>query len=179
MSGKPSKAFKWCVYALRVAKVRFVVGSRLKIASGKPLYLGKNTRLILGEGASLVVGSGVYLSPGSVLQVDNDATLVMEDGVLMNEGCRVTVVEPLRVGDGTLFGLNVQVCDRDSILIGRGSARSCFTRRPPSGGFAGFVPTWSSRVAARLRIARLSQRTPFSRATFPKRACCTLAPLHG
>lgn len=113
MSGKLSKAFKWGASALRVAKVRFVAGSRIKIASGKPLYLGKNVRLILGEGSSLVVGSGVYLSPGCVIWVDDGASLVLEDGVFMNEGCRVTVAESVRVGDDTLFGPNVQVYDHD------------------------------------------------------------------
>lgn len=113
MSGKLSKAFKWGASALRVAKVRFVVGSRLKIASGKPLYLGKGARVILGEGASLSIGVGVYLSSECFVQVNNGATLVLEDGVYMNEGCRVTVVESAHIGAGTFFGPNVQNYDHD------------------------------------------------------------------
>lgn len=31
----------------------------------------------------------------------------------MNEGCRVTVAESVRIGDDTLFGPNVQVYDHD------------------------------------------------------------------
>lgn len=91
MSGKVSKAFKWGVSAFRVAKVRAAAGSRMKVAPGKPLYLGKGARVALGEGASLVI----------------------EDGVYMNEGCRVTVVESARIGTNTLFGPNVQVYDHD------------------------------------------------------------------
>ena len=133
MSGKLSKVFKWGASALRVAKVRFVTGSRIKIASGKPLYLGKNVRLIMGEGSSIIVGSGAYLSPGCVIRVDDGATLVLEDGVYMNEGCRVTVVESARIGAYTLFGPNVQVYDHDH-EFDRGGVRSELLHAPVSIG---------------------------------------------
>ena len=45
--------------------------------------------------------------------VDDGATLVLEDGVFMNEGCRITVAESVRVGDDTLFGPNHKVYDHD------------------------------------------------------------------
>lgn len=161
MSGKLSKAFKWGASALRVAKVRFVAGSRLKIASGKPLYLGKNVRLILGEGSSLVVGSGVYLSPGCFIWVDDGASLVLEDGVFMNEGCRVTVVESVRVGDDTLFGPNVQVYEHDHELNREGVCSVLLHAPTYIGRRCWLCATWSPRVAARLRdcgsFARLSQ----------------------
>lgn len=108
-----AKAFKWAASALRVAKVRVVAGGRIKVASGKPLYLGKGARVMLGEGASLDVGTGVYLSPGCVVQIGDRASLVLEDGVYMNEGCRVTVVESAHIGADTLLGPNVQVYDHD------------------------------------------------------------------
>lgn len=108
-----AKALKWGASALRVARVRVVGGNRLKIASGKPLYLGKGARVILGEGASLSIGAGVYLSPECFIQVNKRATLVLEDGVYMNEGCRVTVVESAHIGADTLFGPNVQIYDHD------------------------------------------------------------------
>lgn len=133
MSGKLSKAFKWGASALRVAKVRFVVGSRLKIASGKPLYLGKGARVILGEGASLSIGVGVYLSSECFVQVNNGATLVLEDGVYMNEGCRVTVVESAHIGAGTFFGPNVQIYDHDH-EFDRGGVRSELLHAPVSIG---------------------------------------------
>ncbi len=148
MSGKLSKAFKWGASALRVAKVRFVAGSRLKIASGKPLYLGKNVRLILGEGSSFVVGSGVYLSPGCVMRIDDGSTLVLEDGVFMNEGFRVSVAEPVHVGDGTLFGPNVQVYGHDHELNREGVC-SVMPHAPTSiGRRCWLCATWSPRVTA-------------------------------
>lgn len=171
-----AKALKWAASALRVAKVRVVGGNRLKIASGKPLYLGKGARVILGEGASLSIGAGVYLSPECFIQVNKRATLVLEDGVYMNEGCRVTVVESAHIGADTLFGPNVQIYDHDHEFDRGGSARSCFTHRFRSDIIAGCAPTRSSRVVARSRIVRSSRRTPSLRATFPKRAHCT--PVH-
>ncbi len=113
MSGKLAKALKWVASAVRVAKARVTAGGRMRVAAGKPLYLGKGTRIDLGEGASCSFGSGVYLSPGCVVQVSDGANLTIEDGVYMNEGCRVTVVESARVGSGTLFGPNVQIYDHD------------------------------------------------------------------
>ena len=117
---KIAKALKWGASALRVAKVRVVTGNRLKIASGKPLYLGKGARVILGEGASLSIGAGFYLSPECFVQVNKGATLVLEDGVYMNEGCRVTVVESARIGADTLLGPNVQIYDHDHEFDRRG-----------------------------------------------------------
>ena len=117
---KIAKALKWGASALRVAKVRVVTGNRLKIASGKPMYLGKGARVILGEGASLSIGAGVYLSPECFVQVNKGATLVLEDGVYMNDGCRVTVVESARIGADTLFGPNVQIYDHDHEFDRRG-----------------------------------------------------------
>lgn len=117
---KIAKALKWGASALRVAKVRVVTGNRLKIASGKPLYLGKGARVILGEGASLSIGAGLYLSPECFVQVNKGATLVLEDGVYMNEGCRVTVVESARIGADTLLGPNVQIYDHDHEFDRRG-----------------------------------------------------------
>lgn len=113
MSGKVSKAFKWGVSALHVAKVRAAAGGRMKVAPGKPLYLGKGSRVVLGEGTRPTVGAGAYLSPGCVVEVGDGANLAIEDGVYMNEGCRVTVVESARIGADTLFGPNVQVYDHD------------------------------------------------------------------
>lgn len=84
------------------------------------------------------------------------------------------VAESVRVGDDTLFGPNVQVYDREHEFNREGSPRSCFMHRLPSGGAAGFVPTWSSRVAVRLRIVRSSQPTPLLLVTFSKRARCVL-----
>lgn len=117
---KIAKALKWGASALRVARVRIVTGNRFKIASGKPLYLGKGARVILGEGASLSIGAGVYLSPECFVQVNKGATLVLEDGVYMNEGCRVTVVESAHIGAKTLFGPNVQIYDHDHEFDCRG-----------------------------------------------------------
>lgn len=133
MSGKVSKAFKWGVSALRVAKVRAAAGGRMKVAPGKPLYLGKGSRVVLGEGARLTVGSGVYLSPGCVVEVGDGANLAIEDGVYMNEGCRVTVVESARIGADTLFGPNVQVYDHDH-EFDRGGVRSELRHAPVSIG---------------------------------------------
>lgn len=42
---KIAKALKWGASALRVAKMCVVAGNWLKIASGKPLYLGKGARV--------------------------------------------------------------------------------------------------------------------------------------
>lgn len=128
-----AKALKWAASALRVAKVRVVGGNRLKIASGKPLYLGKGARVILGEGASLSIGAGVYLSPECFIQVNKRATLVLEDGVYMNEGCRVTVVESAHIGADTLFGPNVQIYDHDH-EFDRGGVRSELLHAPVSIG---------------------------------------------
>lgn len=117
---KIAKALKWSASALRVARVRIVTGNRLKIASAKPLYLGKGARVILGEEASLSIGAGVYLSPECFVQVNKGATLVLEDGVYMNEGCRVTVVESAHIDADTLFGPNVQIYDHDHEFDCRG-----------------------------------------------------------
>lgn len=156
MSGRVSKAFKWGVSALRVAKVRAAAGGRMKVVSGKPLYLGKGSRVVLGEGARLTVGSGVYLSPGCVVEVGDGANLAIEDGVYMNEGCRVTVVESARIGADTLFGPNVQVYDHDH-EFDRG------------GGALGAAPCTRVHRAAllavrqRRRHARLLGRGPLAR----------------
>lgn len=131
---KIAKALKWGASALRVAKVRVVTGNRLKIASGKPLYLGKGARVILGEGASLSIGAGLYLSPECFVQVNKGATLVLEDGVYMNEGCRVTVVESVRIGADTLLGPNVQIYDHDHEFDRRGGVSSKLLHAPVSIG---------------------------------------------
>lgn len=107
------KAIKWGMSALRVVKTRAIYGSHLKLTSGKPLYLGRGVRVVLGKGASLSFGTGVYLSPGCFLQVGDGASLVLMDGVYMNEGCRVVANESISIGEGTLFGPNVQVYDHD------------------------------------------------------------------
>lgn len=148
MRRKISKAFKWGISALRVAKVRVAAGGRMDVSAGKPLYLGKGTRVVLGEGASLSVGSGVYLSPGCVVEVGDGASLAIEDGVYMNEGCRVTVIGSVHIGTDTLFGPNVQIYDHDHKFDRGGCARSCAMRPFPSGGAAGCAPTWWSRAAA-------------------------------
>ena len=113
MSGRITKAFKWGVSALRVAKARIAAGDSMKLTSGKPFYLGKDVRIVLGKGATLTIGSGVYLSPGCVVEVGDGASLTLENGVYMNERCRVTAVESVHVGAGTLFGPNVQIYDHD------------------------------------------------------------------
>ena len=81
---KIAKALKWGASALRVAKMRVVAGNWLKIASDKPLYLGKGARVIL------------------------------------NEGCRVLVVQSALIGANTLFGPNVQIYDHDHEFDCRG-----------------------------------------------------------
>ena len=60
------------------------------------------------------------MSPECIVQVNKGATLVLEDGVYMNEGCRVTVVESARIGADTLFGPNVQIYDHDHEFDRRG-----------------------------------------------------------
>lgn len=179
MSGRISKLFKWGVSALRVAKVRVVAGSRMKVAAGKPLYLGKGARVVLGEGASLTVGSGVYLSPGCVVQVGDGASLELGDGVYMNEGCRVTVVESTRIGADTLFGPNVQIYDHDHEFDRGGCAWSCVAHPCRLGGAAGCAPTSLLRAAARLRTARSCRRIPSSHGTSPRLAPCMRVRLHG
>lgn len=49
--------------------------SCIRVASGKPLYLGKGACIMLGEGVTLSAGFGVYLSPGCVVQVGDGANL--------------------------------------------------------------------------------------------------------
>lgn len=133
MSGKVSKAIKWGVSSLRVAYARAAGGGRMRVAPGKPLYLGKGARVVLGEGANLSIGSGVYLSSGCVLEVGDGACLVIEDGVYMNEDCRVTVVKSARIGSDTLFGPNVQLYDHDHDFD-RGGVRSELHSAPVSIG---------------------------------------------
>lgn len=69
------KLLKWGVSALRVAACRISNGGRLKVAPGRPLYLGKGARIRVAEGASCEIGSGVYLSRGCLLQVNGGAPL--------------------------------------------------------------------------------------------------------
>lgn len=123
------KGIKWGMSALRVVKTRAIYGSHLKLTSGKPLYLGRGVRVVLGKGASLSFGTGVYLSPGCFLQVGDGASLVLMDGVYMNEGCRVVANESISIGEGTLFGPNVQIYDHEH-RFDRGGVRPELYREP-------------------------------------------------
>lgn len=116
MSGKVAKLFKWSASAARVAKVKVATGAKLNIAKGKPLYLGRGAKIILKKGASCEIGAGVYLSTGCVVKVADGAHVVIEDGVFMNDNCRVTVVKDVHIGEGALFGPNVQIYDHDHIF---------------------------------------------------------------
>lgn len=170
---KIAKALKWGASALRVAKMCVVAGNWLKIASDKPLYLGKGARVILDEGASLSIGAGVYLSPECFVQVTKGATLVLEDGVYMNEGCRVTAVQSALIGANTLFGPNVQIYDRDHEFDCRGVS-SKLTYAPVSiGQHCCLCANAVVKRGSRLRAALSSRRTLLSRATLPSRARCT------
>lgn len=133
MSGEIARLFKWGASALRVVKTRVAAGERMRVSAGKPLYLGRGARVVLGKDASFSVGSGVYLSPACVVRVGDRAVLEIDDDVYMNEGCRVTVVESVHIGAGTLFGPNVQVYDHDH-GFGREGVRSELRSAPVSIG---------------------------------------------
>ena len=179
MSGRIAKALKWGASALRVAKARIAAGGRMKVAAGKPLYLGKGARVVLGRSSSLVVGSGVYLSPGCVVQVADGASLVLEDGVYMNEGCRVTAVDSVRVGAGTLFGPNVQIYDHDHVFD-RGGALGAATRaRRHRGAVLALRQlgrhVWVQGCGPHARVGELGRHAGPSRAKRIVRRCtCTV-----
>lgn len=144
--------------------------SCIRVASGKPLYLGKGVCIMLGEGATLSAGFGVHLSSACVVQVG--------DGASMNEDCRVTVVESTRIVADTLFGPNVQIYDHDH-EFDWGCVWSCVAHPRQSGGAAGCAPTPLSRAAARLRTARSCRLIPSSRGTSSRLAPCMRVRLHG
>lgn len=110
------KLLKWGVSALRVAACRISNGGRLKVAPGRPLYLGKGARIRVAEGASCEIGSGVYLSRGCLLQVNGGARLSVASGVFFNESVRVVAQERVEIGEGTLFGPNACVYDHDHVF---------------------------------------------------------------
>ena len=97
------------------------------------------------------------MSPGCVVQVADGASLVLEDGVYMNEGCRVTAVDSVRVGAGTLFGPNVQIYDHDHVFD-RGGVRSELRHAPVNIGercwlCANSVVTCGCKVADRTLVS--------------------------
>ena len=110
------KLIKWGISALRVAACRIANGGRLKIAPGRPLYLGKGVRIRVAKGAVCEVGSGVYLSRGCLLQVNEGARLSIGPRAFFNENVRVIAQERVEIGSGTLFGPNVCVYDHDHIF---------------------------------------------------------------
>lgn len=110
------KLLKWGASALRVVACRIANGGRLKIAPGRPLYLGKGARICVAERAFCEIGSGVYLSRGCLLQANEGARLSVASGVFFNENVRVVVQERVEIGEDTLFGPNVCVYDHDHVF---------------------------------------------------------------
>lgn len=110
------KLMKWGISVLRVVACRIANGGRLKVAPGRPLYLGKNARIRVAKGAVCEVGPGVYLSRGCLLQVNEGARLSIGPRVFLNENVRVVAQERVEIGPGTLFGPNVCVYDHDHIF---------------------------------------------------------------
>lgn len=110
------KFLKWGASALRVVACRIANGGRLKVAPGRPLYLGKGARILVSKGASCEIGSGVYLSRGCLLQANEGASLSIAPGVFFNENVRIVVQERVGIGEGTLFGPNVCVYDHDHVF---------------------------------------------------------------
>lgn len=107
------KVNKWLASFMRVILAHVLLGNRLKVVSGKPLYMGKGVRILLGKNAFCEIGSGVYLSPGCVIEVLDGGVLTIGDNVYMNDNCRVTAAKNVCIGSGSLFGPNVQIYDHD------------------------------------------------------------------
>lgn len=110
------KLVKWGISAVRVAACKIANGGRLKIAPGRPLYLGKSARIRVAKGAVCEVGPGVYLSRGCLLQVNEGARLSIGSRVFLNESVRIVAQERVEIGPGTLFGPNACVYDHDHIF---------------------------------------------------------------
>lgn len=111
-----SKLFKWGASMVRVIGCRLSNRGRLKVARGKPLYLGKGARIHVEKNGVCRLGYGTYISRGCLLQVNGEGRLDVGDNVFFNENCHVVVQEKIHIGEATLFGPNVCIYDHDHIF---------------------------------------------------------------
>lgn len=108
-----SKYIKWCISCLRLCACMLRNQSRLKIKSGKPLYLGKDSRVVIAKNGSCELGSGVYISRNCLIQVDEGAELRIGSNVYLNDNVHIVAHKSISIGNDTLFGPNVCVYDHD------------------------------------------------------------------
>jgi len=112
---------------------------------GSCAQLGENVKL----GANTLIGG--------VLEPVEDAPVIVEDGVSLGAGCRVT--SGFRVGENSIVGENTLLTpESPSTTISSRRRSSTATSRPS----AGRSPGWSSRRSATTTSSRAARTSPRS-----------------
>lgn len=96
--------------------MRVLSKGAIKVAKGKPLYLGRGAKLSVAKDGSCSIGSGVYLSRNCIIEVMPGAKLIIGENVFMNDGCRVVVAESVEIDTDTIFGPDVKIYDHDHVF---------------------------------------------------------------
>ena len=106
-----------------IRKTRSLRGARLLMAvwrqfeangrQGDPLYLSLNSRLVNRNAREAVsIGSGCALR--AIIRLEPNGRLTIGNDVYMGDGCIVSVMDNVSIGDGTLFAHGVQLFDNDT-----------------------------------------------------------------
>jgi acetyltransferase-like isoleucine patch superfamily enzyme/lysophospholipase L1-like esterase len=93
------------------------VADRLRAAHGTALQIGQGCDLAadllidLAEDARIVIGDRVSIGRGTTLRAGRGAVVVLGDGAAIGEHCFVSALVGIRVGDGSVLGNLVELCD--------------------------------------------------------------------
>ncbi len=80
---------------------------------GSPVYLSLNSRLInRNHRDAAKIGSGCALR--AIFRLENQGNLTIGNDVYMGDGCLISVMEEVSIGEGTLFAHGVQLFDNDT-----------------------------------------------------------------
>lgn len=106
-------------YLLGYIKIYFYkLVYRNNFTFGKKILPSFDISINILENSQIVIGNNFYFRKGVVLRLQNESNLIIGNNVFLNDGCKITCLKKIHIGNDVRIGQNVLMYDHDHVFQG-------------------------------------------------------------
>lgn len=101
----------------KLLRYKIIYRNRFKFSSWSGIYIGRNSHFVLNKGARISIENKFTMRSDVILNLNNNAVVILKDGVFINNGCKVNCHQFIQLGENSLLGEYVLIYDHDHSIF--------------------------------------------------------------
>jgi len=102
---------------LRIMYYKLIYRGRFSFPNWRNIYIGKNSQLSLKRGAFIKIENNFSIRNDVFFNLAENASVIIGDGVFINNGCKINCQKNIILGNNTLLGEYVLFYDHDHTIL--------------------------------------------------------------